>query len=378
MPPAPPRRILLVNWMDPTHPRAGGAERHLLEIFGRLAGRHRITLVTSGYPGARPVASVAGMAVVRVGGTFDFAVRAPFAIRRLLARHRFELLIEDLNKIPLLLPRSIPRLMLAHHLWGSVAFAAAPWPIALLTWLAERPLPLIYAGAEIAAVSPSTRHELIARGVPSDRVVVVENAVDPPPAETVQRAEEPLFVYVGRLQPYKRVDLLIEAARVLQREGQRFRVVIVGNGPDRRRLERLVMRSEQLPVAFLGSVSDAERDTLLARAWANVLMSRKEGYGLTVLEAARMGTPSVVAFAPGLQDAVRHLEDGLWVPYHHLPALADALRYLIDNPDAVTRLGACARARVSGRTWDHAAAEMDRVIHRSLALPHRTVPDPRD
>ena len=58
MPPAPPRRILLVNWMDPTHPRAGGAERHLLEIFGRLAERHQITLVTSGYPGARPVASV--------------------------------------------------------------------------------------------------------------------------------------------------------------------------------------------------------------------------------------------------------------------------------------------------------------------------------
>ncbi len=367
MHPAPPRRILLVNWMDPTHPRAGGAERHLLEIFGRLAERHQITLVTSGYPGARPVASVAGMAVVRVGGTFDFAVRAPFVIRRLLARRRFDLLIEDLNKIPLILPRSIPRLMLAHHLWGSVAFAAAPWPIALLTWLAEQPLHLIYAGAEIAAVSPSTRHELIARGVPSDRIVVVENAVDPPPDETPSRTEEPLFVYVGRLQRYKRIDLLIEAARMLQHEGRRFRVAIVGNGPDRSRLERMVRRSDHLPVEFLGAIGDTERDDLLARAWANVLMSRKEGYGLTVLEAARMGTPSVVAFAPGLQDAVRHLEDGLWVPYHHLPTLADALRYLIDNPEAVAKLGGAARKRVSSRSWDLAAEEMDLVLQRIIA-----------
>ncbi|MHB1329186.1 MAG: glycosyltransferase family 4 protein [Gemmatimonadales bacterium] len=362
-----PKRILLVNWMDPTHPRAGGAERHLREIFGRLARHHRITLVAAGYPGARRVARVAGMRVVRVGGTFDFAVRAPIVVRRLLRRHRFDLLIEDLNKIPLLLPRTTPRLMLAHHLWGAVAFDAAPLPIALLTWLAERPLGRIYAGARVAAVSPSTRHELIERGIPPASIVVVENAVDPPPAHTAPRTTEPLFVYVGRLQRYKRVELLIDAARTLQREGHRFRVAIIGQGPDRARLEGLVRKDPELPIRFLGSVSDTERDDILASAWANVLMSRKEGFGLTVLEASRMGTPSVVAFAPGLQDAVRHLDDGLWVPYHHILTLADALRYLIHNPDAVSRLGASAQRRVASRGWDRAAIEMDATVRDAIS-----------
>lgn len=360
------RRILLVNWMDPTHPRAGGAERHLREIFGRLARRHRITLVAAGFPGAARFARVSGMRVIRIGGTFDFALRAPLLVRRLLARRRFDILIEDLNKVPLLLPRTVPKLMLAHHLWGSVAFDAAPFPIALLTWLAERPLRRIYAGATVAAVSPSTRHELIERGIPAARVVVVENAVDPPPSRIVPRAAEPLFVYVGRLQRYKRVDLLIDAARTLREEGHTFRVMIVGQGPDRARLERLVRRHHGLPVTFPGSIPDAERDDLLARAWANVLMSRKEGFGLTVLEASRMSTPSVVSFAPGLQDAVRHLEDGLWVPYHHLPTLADALRYLIHNPDAVARLGAAAQRRVALRNWNRAATEMDTVIRQAI------------
>ena len=167
-------RILVVNWMDPDNPRAGGAERHLGEIFSRLSRRYRITLVCSGFPGGASEADVAGIRVVRVGGPLTFAVHAPFVVRRMLERDGADLLIEDLNKVPLPLPRGrVPTLVLAHHLWGRVAFQAAGPVVATLTWLAERMIPRLYRRATIVAVSPSTRRELIERGIAPDRVLVV-------------------------------------------------------------------------------------------------------------------------------------------------------------------------------------------------------------
>jgi glycosyltransferase involved in cell wall biosynthesis len=73
---------------------------------------------------------------------------------------------------------------------------------------------------------------------------------------------------------------------------------------------------------------------------------------------------------------VRHLEDGLWIPYHHLRSVADGLRYLIRNPAAVERLGMAARERVRRRTWDVAAREMERVIRGELGCgrPPRAPP----
>jgi glycosyltransferase involved in cell wall biosynthesis len=115
-------------------------------------------------------------------------------------------------------------------------------------------------------------------------------------------------------------------------------------------------------VSFLGPVPEEEKAGRYRRAWANVLMSEKEGWGLTVLEAALESTPSVVAFAPGLWDAVTHLGTGLWIPYHHLPTLADGLRYLLDHPVMVERLGEAARARANGRNWGQAALELEAAL----------------
>ena len=366
-------RILLVNWMDPEHPRAGGAERHLAEIFGRLArAGHEITLVAAGFRGGRPEARVSGMRVIRVGRRGTFAIRAPLLVRRLLRLERFDRLVEDLNKVPLPLPSDrVPHVVLTHHLWGRVAFAAAPFPLALLTWLAERTILRHSRAARFVAVSEATRWELIRLGVPGERVTVILNAADPPGPDdpSWRRSDPPLFVSVGRLVRYKRIDRLLRAAASLAAEGRRFEVVVAGEGPDARRLRWLARRlGLERWVRFPGRIGDVEKTGLLRAALANVVPSMKEGWGLTVLEAARQGTPSVVAPVSGLTEAVRHLEDGLWAPYHHLPGLDDALRYLMDHPAVAERLGRQAQRRAGARTWDDAAREMEDVL-RDLAGP---------
>jgi hypothetical protein len=98
--------VLVVNWQDRENPQAGGAEAHLHEVFGRLArSGHRVTLLCSGFEGAPSRATLDGIEVHRVGGRHSFAALARRYFARHLARHPFDVVVEDLNKIPLFTPR---------------------------------------------------------------------------------------------------------------------------------------------------------------------------------------------------------------------------------------------------------------------------------
>ena len=125
--------ILVVNWQDRLNPQAGGAEVHLHEVFGRLVARgHRVVLLASGWKGAPVREVVDGIEVHRVGGRYSFAVKAPRYYRKHLAAESFDVMIEDLNKVPLFSPLwSRHRLvLLVHHLFGATAFEEASLPVA--------------------------------------------------------------------------------------------------------------------------------------------------------------------------------------------------------------------------------------------------------
>ena len=96
-----PLKILVVNWRDIRNPEAGGAEVHLHEIFGRIALMgHDVTLVSHHFAGAPREEMVEGMRVVRIGGKFDFNFRALPSALAMLNREKFDVVVEDLNKLP--------------------------------------------------------------------------------------------------------------------------------------------------------------------------------------------------------------------------------------------------------------------------------------
>ena len=139
--------LLVLNWQDRLNPQAGGAETHLHEIFGRLAGRgHQVTLLVSGWAGAAARDEVDGMEVHRAGGRYTFSLAAPAYYRRRLRSSTFDVIVEDLNKVPLLSPlwAGPPVVLLVHHLFGITAFQEASPPLAAATWLLERPLGRVY------------------------------------------------------------------------------------------------------------------------------------------------------------------------------------------------------------------------------------------
>ena len=174
-------RVLAVNWLDLENPQAGGAEIHFFEIFRRLVARgHEVTLVASGWQGAAPSAVIQGLRVRRYGGRHSFALKGRGAVRALLREGRYDLVVEDINKLPLYLPTltSLPFYVIVPHLFGTTAFREASLPVASIVWLAEKPIPRVYRRAAFHAISDSTRDDLVARGVDRDTVRVIYPGVD--------------------------------------------------------------------------------------------------------------------------------------------------------------------------------------------------------
>jgi glycosyltransferase involved in cell wall biosynthesis len=366
--------ILAVNWQDRENPHAGGAEIHLFEIFGRLAGRgHRVRLVCSGWPGAASRTTLDGIEVERVGGRSSFALLGRGAVRRALAAEPPDVVVEDINKLPLFLAgvTDRPFCAIVPHLFGATAFEEASWPAAAIVWTAERPLATAYRRAGWHAISESTRDDLVRRGVPAARVRVIHPGVDPvryaPPAHA-GRASAPAFLYVGRLKRYKGIAFAIRALAAARRRRADLTLDIAGSGDHRPELERL---SAALGVAqavrFHGFVDEAQKIALFQRAWANLFPSPKEGWGITVIEAAACGTPSIASDSPGLRDSVRDGETGYLVPHGDVEGLARRMLELAEAPQLVASLGAAARRFAEGLTWERTATDTERHLQDIIA-----------
>ncbi len=363
-------RILLVNWQDRENPQAGGAEIHLHEIFGRLASQgHEVSLLCGGWPGCPPRAVLDGIEVVRVGTRNTFRLLARRGYRQHFANRPFDVLLEDINKMPLHTPRwgPIPVVAVVPHLFGSTVFQELPAPVAAAVWLAERPIPWIYRGIPFQAISESTAEDLVGRGIDRSLIRVIYCGIDsrhftPDPSE---RAPAPVFAYLGRLKRYKAVDLVLRGFARANIPGATLEVA--GAGDYRPELERLANSLDlSNRVKFLGRISEAEKLRLLRRAWALVFTSPKEGWGITNLEAAACGTAVIASDSPGIRESVRHEETGYLVRHGDVDAISEHMRRLASNRPLAEQLGAAGRAFAQTFTWERAASETGRHLNEVI------------
>lgn len=364
-------RILVVNWQDWTHPEAGGAEIHLRETFRRLAERgHRVDLLCVAHPDAPAQERLDGINVIRRGrsrATFNFTV--PRMWRSILSRNAYDVVVDDLNKVPFYTPLYVepPVVVLVHHLFGGTIFQETNPFFGTYLLLSEQPIARVYRGCPFIAVSSSTAADLERRGVDPDRITVIPNGLPEVPSETevlaLPKDADPLFVYLGRIKRYKRIELLLEAFARLAPELPRARLVIAGDGDHRVALEREA-RALGLEgrVEFPGWVGEDEKWRLLRRAWAVGYTSPKEGWGFSSIEAQRVGTIAIVSDAPGLRDTVVDGETGYVVPHGDVAALAAALRAAVEDPGARARMEARAVERARSFTWDATATATEAVL----------------
>lgn len=357
-----PTRVLVLNERDPEHPRAGGAEVHLLELGPRLRARgFELTQFACGFPGAPRRSALPGLAIQRLGPLVGYYPRAALACARETRRGSFDLVLDVLCKLPFFSPlySGVPVLALCHHLLGETAFLQAPWPIAAAVNLAERLVPRLYGRAPFVADSESIRDELVAGGIAGERIRVIALGTRPKPPPAQPAPPGLRVAYLGRLVPYKRVDVLLRAAVLLSPRFPELEIVVIGRGPEQPRLERLAARLGLASrTRFTGFASDAERDALLAGARVCVCPSKKEGFGLTVIEANALGVPVVATDAPGLRDVVRNGETGFLAPDGDAQAFADRIGSILADAALAARLSAGALAWSRRFDWERTADEL--------------------
>jgi len=356
-------RVLILNERDPRHPKAGGAETHVYEIFGRLAARgHAVTHLAAGFRGGAAREQIAGIDVRRLGPLPLYYPRAIAATRRETRADRFDVVVECLNKVPYYAPvyAAKPVLALCHHLFGEVAFQQVAMPIAAAVWTSERLIPPLYRDVPFLAISESTRRDLVGRGIPADRIRVSHPGIDHPKhVADVETPRPHRVIYVGRLEAYKKVDVMLRAVASLREEFPVVEIVIVGRGRARPALEALVRElGLSAHTRFCGFVSDDERDRLLAEARVCVCPSEKEGWGLTVIESNAVGTPVVASDADGLRDSVRDGETGFLVADGDVSGFARRIGELLRDDRKATEISRAALAWSQRFDWEIATDEM--------------------
>lgn len=362
-------KILLINWQDITNPFSGGAEVHLHEIFKRVvAAGHDVTLLCCGYKGAPAEEVIDGIKVVRRGNRSLFNFFVPLAYRRLRRKNQFDIVIDDINKIPFFTPLFVrePVLAIEHHFFGKSIYLQAPFLSAGYVYYSEKLVPLVYRKTPFAAVSQSTRSELREMGVRS-QIDLLQNAVDIERYQVLadEKSTTPLIGYLGRLKKYKSVEHVLRALLLVKKRFSETELLIIGDGDYRRELER---RAEALGlrdrVKFTGYVSHEDKVKLLNRVWLIVNPSPKEGWGLTVIEANACAVPVVAADSPGLRDSVVDGKTGVLYPYGDVEVLAKEMIQLLENETKRNQLALQARKWAEKFNWDESARKAMKIIRR--------------
>ncbi|MEJ2861112.1 glycosyltransferase family 4 protein [Actinomycetospora flava] len=354
------RHVLVLNWRDVRHPQAGGAEQYMHEIARRwVAAGVRVTWYAARPEGLSRREVVDGIEIVRCGGELTLYPRVLARLAR--TRGRFDAIVDCQNGIPFFSPLvagDLPVLQVLHHVHQDQFATRFPAPLAALgRFLEGRAARRVYGRRTVAAVSPSTRRELRRRLGFRGPVAIVPNGSAPLPTRRPQRAAAPTVAVVSRLVPHKRVDVLLGQVAEVARAVPGLQVDIVGDGPERPRLEALVAElGLSGTVTLRGFAPDEVRDAIVGRAWVTTSTSDAEGWGCTVVEAAAHGVPCVAVDVPGIRDSVVDGVTGRLVPDVSAmgAAITEVLRELADDDRATVWESAC-REWAGAFTWERSA-----------------------
>ena len=235
---------------------------------------------------------------------------------------------------------------------------------------------LARAATRIVSVSHDLKRHMVSEGLPETRIEVVHNGIDlgPPPDPNAALAlrqrlhfRSDAFVAgtVARLDPVKHLQALVEAVGLLRQRGRESYAGVVGDGPERGRLEAETRaRGLERAIHFLGHRDDAR--TFLPGLDVYVNSSVSEGISLTILEAMAAGVPVVATRVGGTPEIVDD-EVGRLVPSRDAAALADAMAGLAGQPAVRQSLGRAARARVVERFTIEAMVDRYLQLYRGEA-----------
>jgi glycosyltransferase involved in cell wall biosynthesis len=365
-----PLDVLILNWRDVTHPYGGGSEVYAEQVAAGLSRRgHHVTFLCAAHPGAPARTTTAdGVRIVRTGGRLSVYAAAAAAYRRgVLGRP--DVIVDVQNGVPFFARAwaGAPVVMLVHHVHRE------QWPVVMGPvqarigwWVESRLATRVNRGLPYVTVSDVSRDELGELGVDLDDIRVVHNGTPLPWAAPAAVSSTPRLVALGRLVPHKRIEMALRTTARLRDTHPGLHLDVVGHGWWQDELLAAARALDVMDsVTFTGYVDEPAKDRLLGTAWVSLVPSLKEGWGLTVMEAAAHGTPSVAfRHAGGVAESVVDGVTGLLADDEE--GFVRAVDRLLADRQLRERLGRAAQERATEFTWDAAVSRWEATLYDAV------------
>lgn len=354
------RRIHVLAFRDRDDPLAGGSEEHATQVCTHFARAGRdVTLHTGRVPGAAERTERNGFRVVRRGGRVGVFLTTALDVR--LGRlGPADGIVEIFHGVPFFAPlwTSTPQVGLVHHVHlGTWDDLLPGWPGRVGHLIERFAVPAVYRRRRLVTAAASARDEIVAHyGADPSRITIAPHGIADRFSPGGERSAAPLVVAVCRLMPQKGVEELIEALIRAKAAVPALEATIVGDGPHRDRFRAVAREAGATWIHWAGRVSDDELVDWYRRAWVVASASRREGFGLTLTEAAACGTPTVATRIPGHVDAVDDGTSGLLAD--STADLADRLVEVVQDDELRARLTRGALAHADHFRWEEAAATL--------------------
>nr|WP_312925531.1 glycosyltransferase family 4 protein [Thermocatellispora tengchongensis] len=367
-------RVAVLNFREPQQEAAGGAEQYAWQISRHLIAQGAsVSFATAREPGQARAETRDGIELRRMGGKYLVYLLVPLWL--LFRRRRFDVVIDCMNGIPFFAPLVVRRrttvISLVHHVHDRQFHAFFPrWPARIGCFIEGPVARLLYRRCVTVTVSESSRHELRERLRWLAPIQVIPNGSPAarPVATGVVVAGDPAVVYLGRLVGHKRVERVIDLAADLRESWPGLHVHVVGRGQEHARLAAHAQgRGVAGRVHLHGFLAEPAKNAVLGAARLNVTASEFEGWGLTVIEAAALGVPTVAYDVAGLRDSVRHGVTGWLVREgENLADVVDAALRELRDPVRRAEIQRACRAWAAEFTWGRAGATMTGLIAAEL------------
>ncbi len=347
------------------HPHPGGVAEHVAGSAAALAERgHEVTVLAPGPPLAED-----GPEVVRVGRRVPIPWKGASAgvtlgsgllrrLRALLMPGRFDVVHVHEPLTPLL-PAAAVWLAFGNGVPVAATFhagAESDLPYRLL----RRPLGRVMARIEGRIAVSEVARDLIERYFPGE-YAIIPNGVDVSRFRPTPRPGTATILFVGRLDPRKGVDVLVRAMPGVRARVPEARLLLVGDGPERRRLEQLAARLA--PGAVVFAAGDTPNEALPAwYARADVACfpsTHNESFGIVLLEAMASGRPVVASDTPGYRVLIQDGTNGRHFESRNPADLARVLVDLLSDPARANPLTEAGLRTAQAHRWDRIAPQLE-------------------
>lgn len=371
------KKILLFNWRDTKHRFAGGAEVYIHELAKEWVKQgHTVTVFCGNDSSSLRNETVDGVHIVRRGG-FYFVYIWAFLYYMVQFRGKYDVVIDSQNGIPFFTPLYVkePIYSLLFHVHQEVFRKSLVKPLAdIAAFLEKSCMPAIYKETPFLTISPSTQAEIIRLGLGQKGISIIYPGVDLQKLIPGEKSERPMVLYLGRLKYYKRVDVLLHAAKEILSKNQNVRFVIAGDGEYKKNLKQIAKRLELEPyIEFRGRVSEEEKIILYQKAWVVINPSMMEGWGITTVEANACGTPVIASNVPGLHDSVKDGYNGFLFSLANHKELAEKITLILNHRYQRTIMSKNAVEWASRYDWKISARNCFNTLFEKRKIPSLSI-----